>query len=175
MVDPRNDAETRRQGIVGLAERPAGLGPQYAVVYADIVQKPNDPLLRATALRALNRARDPQYTGLFVENLKDPNNLVRLEACKALNRLPDVKAVPELLAIAAKPDEDKDIRIAAAEALRHYKRADAARALAGLLADRDFSIVFQARKSLADLTKKDFGYDQSAWLNYLTKPDKPLL
>ena len=174
MADKENP-DTRREGIMELVARPFGETPVYTKAYAEICgDGTQDPLVRATALRALNRSRVKQYTPLYVSQLTDSNELVRLEACKALNRMPDVNAVPQLLKMVNRPEEDKDVRIAAADALRHYKRLDVARALAGLLNDRDFGIAWQANRGLRDITHKNFGYDEAAWLNYLTGPDKPL-
>ena len=44
--------------------------------------------------------------------------------------------------------EQKDVRIAAAEALRHYRQINVARVLAGTLVGRDFGIAWQSRWSL---------------------------
>jgi hypothetical protein len=171
----KDHPDNRREGIMELVSRPFGETPTYTKAYAEISgDASQDPLVRATALRALNRSRVKQYTPLYVTQLTDPSELVRLEACKALNRMPDVNAVPQLLKMVNRPEEDKDVRIAAAEALRHYKRLDVARALASLLNERDFGIAWQAHRGLRDITHKNFGYDESAWLTYLTGPDKPL-
>jgi hypothetical protein len=175
LVDVNASVDDRVEAINGLSERPWGQKAPYLAVYGVTAENArNDPLLRATALRALNRAREPKFIPLYIQSLSDTNEWVRMEACKALNRMPDVRAVPDLLKIVARPDESKDVRIAAAEALRHYKRIDAARGLVGLLGERDFSIVWQARESLRSITRRDFGFDAAAWLNYLTKPDQPL-
>ena len=122
----------------------------------------------------MNRSREPGHTALFIKGLGDDSDWVRLESAKALNRLPDAEAIPALLALVARPDENKDIRIAAAEALQHYKKLDVARVLVGLLSDREFGLAWQAKNSLTRLTGKDLGYDDKAWLNYLTGAEKPL-
>jgi hypothetical protein len=49
-----------------------------------------------------------------------------------------------------------------------------ARVLAASLSGRDFGLAWQSRWSLKILTGKDLGYDESAWLGYLTGPEKPL-
>jgi hypothetical protein len=171
----KENPDTRREGIMGLVARPWGETPLYTQAYAAICgDNSQDPLVRATALRALNRSRVSQYTPLYLTQLTDPSPLVRLEACKALNRMPDVNAIPQLLKMIGRQEEEKDVRIAATEALRHYKKLEVARALVGLLNERDFGIAWQARRGLHDITHKNFGYDEAAWLNYLTGPDKPL-
>jgi HEAT repeat protein len=105
--------------------------------------------------------------------LSDPNDRVRLEAAKALANLPTPAAAEPLIKMVTNPEEDRDIRIAAAAALNHYKKIEVARALASRLQERDFSVAWQARESLRKLTKKDFRYNEARWLEYLSGPEKP--
>lgn len=179
MMEDTTSPDARRLGMLELVERPYGGQAPYTTRYAQIAaeQKPDgtkaDYLLRASAIRALNRSREAGHTDLFIKGLADPNELVRLESAKALNRLPDAAAIPALLAVAGKADENRDVRIAAIEALQHHKKIEVARVMVGLLGSRDFSLSWQAHQSLTRLTNKDLGYDESAWLNYLTGPEKP--
>ena len=46
--------------------------------------------------------------------------------------------------------------------------------LVPLLNQKDFSIAWQARKSLQAMTGQDKAYDGGAWLQYITGPNKPL-
>ena len=71
------------------------------------------------------------------------------------------------------PNENRDVRIAAADALRHYRSLDVARALIAQLSSREFGLAWQSRRSLKNLTGKDLHYDESAWLDYVRGPDKP--
>lgn len=175
MMENTSSPDARRIGLTELAERPWGEKPPYTSRYAQIAAKEdNDYLLRAAAIRALNRSREPGHTDLFIAGLSDESEWVRLESAKALNRLPDAEAAPALLAVLSKPEEPKDVRIAAAEAVQHYKKLDVARVLVGLLGDRDFGLAWQARRSLERITGQDFRYDDVAWLNYLTGTSSPL-
>ena len=180
MMEDTTSPDARRQGLLELVERPYGGKPPYTTRYAQIAAeqsadgKKADYLLRASAIRGLNRSREPGHTALFIKALTDESDWVRLEAAKALNRLPDAEAIPVLIAVVVKIDENKDIRIAAAEALQHYKKLDVARVLVGLLGDREFGLAWQANKSLTRLTGKDLGYDDKAWLSFLTGAEKPL-
>jgi len=116
----------------------------------------------------------PPYTDRYADLATlDADPLVRLEAAKALRRVPDPDAAEPLLKVLNTPDEDKDVRIAAAEALQHYKRLDVARSLVALLSNRDFGLAWQSRRSLKSLTGRDLFYDDTAWLQYLTGPSKP--
>src|SRR5207247_99585 len=108
--------------------------------------------VRATAIRALNRSRDASATPLFVKALDDPSDQVRLEAAKALVNMPDQKAAPALIKIVDSRTDNRDVRIAAADALRHYKALDVARTLVNTLGQRDFSVAWQSRHSLIMLT-----------------------
>ena len=168
--------DARREGINGLASTDRGERPPYTIRYTQIGRLDNDYLVRATAIRSLNRSRDrsPAAMALYVRSLDDSNIPVRLEACKALGHMPTDDATQPLLRILNRPDEDKDVRIAAADALRHYKTIEVARTLVSLLSDRDFGIAWTAHHSLKALTGKDLRYDETAWLAYLTGPDKPL-
>ena len=167
-------AGARMRGINGLIAREFGKQPLYTRIYKAVAEGDRDPLVRAVAIRALNRARDGTATPVFIKGLSDPHEWVRLESAKALVRLPDPAAIAPLLQVVRRPDETRDVRIAAVDALRHYKNMEVARALASLLAERDFSIVWQSRRSLRDITQKDFRYDEAKWLTYLTNPDRPL-
>jgi HEAT repeat protein len=138
----------------------------------------NDPdaTVRAAALRACNWSRDRNATGIFVSVLADPKepDPVRLEAAKGLCNLPDPAAVPTLLEVAGAPETTRDIRIACTDALKYYRSLEVGRALGNLLADRDFAVAWQARRSLVYMTHRDYHMDQGAWLGYIAGPEKPL-
>jgi hypothetical protein len=165
--------DERRVGINKLAERSWGLREPYTNRYQQIAQFDSDWLVRATAIRALNRARDASATPIFIKALSDPNETIRVEAAKALANIPDPAAVPMLVKIVANADESRDVRIWAADALRHYRTIEVARTLAGQLDKREFGVAWQSRKSLVVLTNNDFRYDEVAWLKYLTSTEKP--
>jgi HEAT repeat protein len=133
-----------------------------------------DSTVRAAAVRACNRSRDDKATLVFIKGLADSSEWVRLEAAKGLANLPDPRAAVPLAAVANNGEENRDVRIAAADALKYYRTLAVARVLSSLLADRDFSICWQARRSLVYLTHRDLGYDQGAWLEYFAGPEKPL-
>jgi hypothetical protein len=173
MMNDPNSADNRRKGINQLLTYTFTKAPPYTVRYRQISAFDGDPTVRAVALRASNRSRDVEATPLFVSALSDKSQFVRLEAAKALVHLPDPAAERPLMRALSDPNEDLDVRIAAADALKHYHDLPNARALAESLDDKDFAIVWQARRSLVYLTGRDFGYDDGAWLNYFLGPDKP--
>jgi hypothetical protein len=173
MEDPYFPDE-RRIGINRLSSYPFGLHPPYTTRYEQIARTDQDWLVRATAIRALNRARWQPATPLFIKALNDVNDHVRLEAAKALSNVPDPDAAPVLLNLVNDTTENRDVRIAAADALRHYKTVEVARTLATQLGGREFGLAWQSRKSLMEMTGRDMRYDESAWLNFITGPEKPL-
>jgi HEAT repeat protein len=165
--------DERREGINELVNRDFGKREPYTKRYDQIAQSDPDWLVRATAIRALNRSRDRSATPTFIKALDDKNDQVRLEACKALIHMPDDAAEPGLVRIVENDQESRDVRIAAAEALEHYRSLEVARALTNTLAGRDFGIAWQAHQTLVVITGRDLDYDEAAWLAYLTGPEKP--
>jgi hypothetical protein len=165
--------DERRQGVAKLTDRDFGRREPYTDRYRQIAQYDSDWLVRATAIRALNRSRDGKATPIFIKALSDQNETVRIEAAKGLGNMPDKDAVPALIRLVANPEENRDVRIWAADALRHYQTLEVARTLANQLQGREFSVAWQSRKSLIVITGQDHFYDEGAWLQYFTGPDKP--
>ncbi|HEX3356751.1 MAG TPA: HEAT repeat domain-containing protein [Tepidisphaeraceae bacterium] len=172
-MEDQSYPDERRQGLNELVKQDFGKRAPYTTRYVQIAGTDDDWLVRATAIRALNRSRDRDATAVFVKSLSDPNDQVRLEAAKALVHMPDDSAVPALVKIVQDTDENHDVRIAAADALQHYRTLEAARALTTTLGGRDFGVAWQAHQTLTKLTQRDMQYDEAAWLAYLTGPEKP--
>jgi hypothetical protein len=76
--------------------------------------------------------------------------------------------------IATNATENRDLRIAAIDALKHYKTTQIAKTLINVVTERDLAVAWQARKSLKAMTGKDLRYDENAWLQYISGPAKPL-
>jgi HEAT repeats len=161
------DADVRRNALVTVASRSYGQGLPYTDVYRTTAQIDGDGLVRATAVRAINRVRDEESDAVLVSALADGHPQVRLEAAKALANLPTPSAEAPLRSLAQSNDQDIDTRIAALDALRHYPSLETQRALVGQLNSNSFALAWQARRSLYLQTDRDFRYDEAAWLNYL--------
>lgn len=180
-MEDKSSADNRRNGMNRLLEYPYAHRPPYTKVYESMAAADEDYTVRAAALRACNRSRDRSATPLFIKALSETGDgdkrqgatMIRLEAAKGLANLPDPNAIPALTAVVNNPDENRDVRIAAADALKYYRTLEVARVLSGLLNDPDFSVAWQAHRSLEYLTHKDFGYDQGAWLGYFVGPQNP--
>jgi|SRR5688572_30531953 len=172
-MEDRYFPDERRVGINKLADRGFGRREPYTDRYMQVAQYDSDYLVRATAIRALNRSREQRATPVFVKALEDSSPLVRQEAAKALANVPDPGAVAPLARLVANPQESRDVRIAAADALKHYRALDAARALVDTLDSRDFGVAWQSHRSLVRLTGRDLKYDEGQWLQFLTGPERP--
>jgi hypothetical protein len=174
MMEDTSSADRRRRGIYNLAKRDFAQHEPYTKRYRQIAQSDPDPTVRAAAIRASNASRDKAAVPVFIAALNDKSDMVRLQAAKALSNIPDPTAADPLIRVLGNQAETRDVRIAASEALRHYRKLDVARVLAGTVGGRDFSIAWQSRWSLIILTGKDLGYDERAWLEFIAGPDKPL-
>jgi len=172
MEDPKSP-DARRRGINSLLRWDFAQNGPYLRRYRQLARGDPDPTVRSVAIRALNRSRDAESRPLFIDALSDADDRVRLEAAKALVNLPDPAAADPLVKLVSNADEDRDVRIAAAQALDRYKKLEVARALTSRLGEKDFSVAWQARRSLRRLTGKDFHYNEAAWLEYISGPQKP--
>ena len=173
-MENKDSADDRRYGMNRLLEFSYTKRPPYTRAYEGLARLDPDFTVRAAAIRACNRSRDRNATPVFIKGLAGKNDLVRLESAKALANIPDPNAAAPLMNLANNVDENRDVRIAAADAIKYYRTLEVARTLSGILSDHDFSVGWQARRSLVYLTHRDFGYDQGAWLGYLVGPGKPL-
>ena len=182
LMQDDGSADARREGIAYLVTHfEAATVSPYTGRYRQIAKSDPDPNVRAMAVRALNICREKSSTGTFIAALDDDSELVRLEGAKALANVPDPAAVPGLLRLLTGrrvavvegrqlvTPEDRDVRIAAADALHHYPTLDVEHALVGHLVGTDFGVAWQVHQSLATLTGQDFRYDEAAWLKYLVK------
>jgi HEAT repeat protein len=174
LMEDENSPDNRRLGISELAKKDFAHKPPYTTRYQQIYQSDSDPMVRAMAIRALNVSRDESASALYVRALNDIDAQVRLEGAKALGNMPNDGAIDPLLKLLNAPEENQDVRIAAADALRHYHNRAVATALVGVLDERQFGVAWQARRSLKKISGVDYAYDAPAWLEYLSNPSQPL-
>ena len=174
LMEDTRSADNRRTGMMELVRNRFARKDPYTKRYTQIGALDRDPLVRAAAIRSLNYSRSKEGMDLFLAGLDDTDAQVRLEAVKALSNIPNDKAVNKLVGLLQK-DDNKDVRIASADALRNYKTIDVARALTSVMLDRDFAVAWQARQSLILMTGRDFKYDESAWLGYMASGKNPFI
>jgi hypothetical protein len=173
-MEDTKSADNRREGILELANNRFARKNPYTKRYEQIGGRDAEYLVRAAAIRALNYSRSREGTGLFITGLNDSEAPVRVEAAKALANIPVESAVPKLIEL-LRTDENKDVRIACADALRNFRTLDVARALTSVMLDRDFAVSWQARQSLILMTGRDYRYDEGAWLDYMSKAATPFI
>jgi hypothetical protein len=159
--------DLRISGIHELVSRPWGKQPPYTERYAQIADDDPDHLVRATAIRAMNRSRYDQEPDVLVRGLEDRHELVRLEAAKALSNAWAPEAAAKLRSLVETTGETREVRLAAADALRHDRTPETFRTLVTLLADRDFGVAWTARRSLRRMTGQDFRYSEADWTGWL--------
>jgi hypothetical protein len=169
MMLDQNSADHRRQGIYRLVQYDFAQRPPYTKMYQNLASTDADFTVRAAAVRALNWSRDQSAAPVFITALGDKSELVRWEAAKALINVPDPSALAALTRAVSDANESKDVRIAAADALQHYRNLNSARALVSTLGGKDFGVAWQARQSLHAMTGADYRYDESAWLDFLSR------
>jgi hypothetical protein len=175
LMEDSHNADNRRDGIFRLVDfQVERTDPVVMKRLRQIADVDPNPLVHAAALRALNRCRDKAAALVFIRSIADQDALVRLEAAKALANIPDDHAVPVLLKHLT-ADDNQDVRIACADALRQFKTLVVGRALAGALTERNFAIAWQARRSLMLMTGRDFRFQQADWLGYFDQNKKPFV
>jgi len=172
MAFDTEDPDKRREGIVLLSEKSWGLQEPYLKGYAAILASDDNPLVRSAAVRALGKARDPNYFKDIVEALSDESATVRWDAAVALNDiLPALGAEPGRTALACRPlenhaahDPSVDVRTASAAALRHFPdNKDAIKTLLQCLDDPEMGVRYRAHESLTAMTGYDMGYNAAEW------------
>ena len=165
-----DDPDLRREAIEKLARKKWGRREPYLKLYAAFTLD-ESPTVRSAAVRALGRSGATQYAKDVALALKDRESTVRWDAAVALDSLADDGVVGPLSRSAA-ADSATEVRVAAAAALRHYRRRDVLETLLERLDDPEFAVRFQAGESLEHLTGEEGGTDPAAWRRILAaKPD----
>ena len=173
MATDEYDADKRREGTLLLSNAPFGGDPKYIKLYRLRVEVEQDPLVLAVAIRALGKHGTPEDVLLIMPHLQDENVQVRWEAAKGLQRLHNPIAVVPLLDVLRSPDEDSDVRLAAAIALGQYPEDRSFQGLVGALNARELSVNLGASASLETMTGQTLGLDAREWLAwYEDHPDE---
>ncbi len=112
MLDP-SYPDRRRRAVVYLSKRPYGRAEPYTKYYSEMARNDDEPLVRAMAIRALNRSRVKDVTTIYMTALDDKHELVRLEGAKSLGNIPEPLSVPALIKHMNDPEEQVDVRFPA--------------------------------------------------------------
>jgi HEAT repeat protein len=172
MATDADDADRRRQGLMMLSSQPYGTEDKFVEVYVNVLQNDPEPTVRSAAARAIGKSENGNYAGQLSTGLADPVAQVRWDTAIALDSVVGQPAVGPL-GKAATEDESKDVRAAAALALRHYPDRSVVATLVDCLSDRSFAVQFQARKALVDMTGYQYGYNPEPW-SQIARGEKPL-
>ncbi len=158
------DADLRYRGTLLLANAPWGGEKPYLEMY-ELAVNDGDPGVRAVALRALANHGSPEHAALAINALSDPNDLVRWEAARALQRFYAPQAIPALIEHTNPDRESSDaVRASSAWALGQYPETRVVQALIAALSERELAVNDAALASLKTLTGQDHAYDAKAWL-----------
>lgn len=158
------DADLRYRGTLLLANAPWGGERPYVEMY-ELAAKDGDPGVRAVALRALANHGSPEHAAIAINALSDPNDLVRWEAARALQRFYAPEAVTPLIERTNPDREASDaVRASSAWALGQYAETRVVQTLIAALSERELAVNQAALASLKTLTGQDHGYDAKAWL-----------
>lgn len=171
MFDPNPDK--RRRGTTLIAGSPYGGAEAYVRAYADMTQNDSDPLVRATAIRALARHGSPEHAIVIAEQLTHASPQVRWEAAKGLQRLHNPAIIDVMIKVLQNEDEDADVRMAIADALGQYHEDRVFQALLVALDHSELAVNTHALNSLRTLTGEDFGMNRGAWFRWREAVDQP--
>ena len=162
--DP-DDADNRREGVVGLAKRDWGLQDPYLKGYAVLLSEDRDPTVRSAAVRALGASGDQTYLTDIILALHDKHEQVRWDAAVALDNVLGEEAI-EPLCEKANEDSSDSVRRCSAKALRHYRKKQVIKTLARCLDDDALGVRYTAHKSLMEILGRDVGTESENWQQF---------
>ncbi len=179
------DADTRRAALAKVAGSKKYDRGWAVKGYVTVALLDSDPQARCVAVRGLARTGAPEATDTALKLLnhreqpagvvRPPEAVVRWDAALALARLSAEAQVPEerrdevraTLIKTLRLDDDRHVRGAAAQGLRHYAAVETVRALVDGLSDADFAVVHECEESLVFLTGTTHGCDALAWSEWV--------
>ncbi|MBM4106679.1 MAG: HEAT repeat domain-containing protein [Phycisphaerae bacterium] len=170
-----NDPENQRRGLALLSSAPWGGEAPYLQLYRLYVDEPTDPLVKATAIRALGRWGEPTDAKKIADYLASPSLQVRVEAARALQRLHDPAVVDRIWIRLVDEAEDPGVRTEIAIALAQYPSDRTFQALCLALDARELVVNLAAGDSLRILTGQDYGIDRARWLAWYSSTTKPFV
>ncbi len=145
-----------------------------------IAQTDPSSTIRAYATYLLGKVATDECVNILAEVLDDPSAKVRRASALALSEIDfesgnissttKRKSKSSLISVLT-ADEDVDVRIYSARALRSFKDKEVLYALISALKDSDFAVKYEAEQSLIALTGRTFHYNAESWLAWLQNPE----
>lgn len=179
-IDPY-DTDNRYRGTMLLANSWFGGEAIYVELYADHLDD-EDANVRVAAVRAIGIHGSPDHVPRVVALLSDPDDRVRLEAARTLQRLHNPVAIGPLIEHTREPEPsrgvfdgetDARVRAESAHALGQYADLRVLQPLIAALDDRNLAVNIAALHSLRTLTGEDYGFDRRAWLRWFDRTSSP--
>lgn len=178
-IDPY-DADRRYRGTVLLAGATFAGEEKYMNLFR-LYTKDEDSAVRGAAARAVANHGTPEDATYLIPLLDDPDEIVRREAARGLQRLHNTAAIPHLIrklstvpqpGSDAKPEDDTQVRADAALALGQYASTTVVEALVTALDDPQLAVNRSTLESLRTLTGQDLGYSRTEWTRWLRSQDQ---
>lgn len=173
MMTDLNDPDRRRRGLLLISNSPFGNAEAQVSWYRDRVGEERDPLVLATAIRALARHGVASDAQIIAPHLEHETEQVRWEAAKGLQRLHDPEVIPALLTTLRDEQQPTDVRVATATALGQYQEDRVFQGLIAALDHRELAVNDAAAQSLNTLTGADHGLNSRAWLAWYESVGSP--
>lgn len=179
-------ADERRKAVDALASGRAATEEWAVKAFDSIARTDVDSMVRVAALRGLRRSMSAATVPTLVKLLtpgtppadaRPAPGPVRWEAMQLLRDIgrdgnvpaDRQSAVAEVLVQRAERDPDRNVRIAAVEAMGDYRETRVTQALLAALKDRDFAMQSAAEGSLRRITGESHAYDAEEWSTALSK------
>jgi hypothetical protein len=175
-------ADDRYRCLVEL-EKSKAFQADWAIKAMAVIAK-SDPSssVRALAVHNLGRLDNPEVWPVLVQSLDDPDDRVRFEAAWGLSQNTLTKtaengesfnAVVAALLRGLSGDRNVDVRLNSARALGQVQDTTVLMALVAALKDTDFSVRYEAEKSLIRLTGRTFQGNAQKWLAWISETNAP--
>jgi hypothetical protein len=143
----------------------------WAARLEHLVIHDSSPEIRAQALQTIAMVPGESTVRALNAASTDESEKVRLMACRAWKEVGGSEAKDMLLTLANNASETTSVRQAAIKSLSGFDDSEVRTFLSEALNDRSPAIQYEATRSLAQVTGRDFGGDFQAWRDYMEGKD----
>ena len=148
-------------------------GERQGVFTQDLIRKmlaEHDPRVRCALLETAADFNDSAALAICRGSLDDPDQRVRVEACRAWRKRGGEEAVT-LLAARYQADTELDVRLESLRMLGELKDKSAIPVLAKALEDSDPAVQYRAVGSLKKVSGQNLGDDVNKWREWAADPN----